>query len=70
MSTELSSTFSELTQEIEFSNNTRKTLKDANQAMQNIGANFQCKVDAMEKSFNVKIKRLKMESYFYKGVGY
>ena len=48
----------------------RKTLKDANQTMQNIGANFQCKDDAMENSFNVKIKRLKMESYFYKGVGY
>ena len=70
VSTELSSTFSELSQEIEFSNNTRKTLKDANQTMQNIEANFQCKDDAMENSFNVKIKRLKMESYFYKWVGY
>ena len=33
----------------------RKIPKDANQTMQNIGVNFQCKDDLIENSFNIKI---------------
>ena len=46
----------------------RKTPKDANQAMQNIGANFQCKDDGMENSFNVKIIPGHISSKFNKEI--
>ena len=42
--------------------------KDANQAMQNTGANFQCKDDAIENSFYVKIIPGHISSKFNKEI--